>query len=164
MKLSSPAFAEGELIPSKYTCDGENVSPPLEWEGVPEQAKSLALITDTLMRLRVSSVIGCCFRFLCREKDSRKARGQEFRRRHPWQERVREGCLRRSVSTKRHASLLLPSVCARCTANLAIRGKSGQRTGFCDAPAHSHRGGVIGPVRSGIGAGIARRAFPRHIQ
>ena len=46
MKLSSPAFAEGELIPSKYTCDGENVSPPLEWEGVPEQAKSLALITD----------------------------------------------------------------------------------------------------------------------
>ena len=46
MKLSSPAFAEGELIPTKYTCDGENVSPPLEWEGVPEQAKSLALIVD----------------------------------------------------------------------------------------------------------------------
>ena len=46
MKLSSPAFAEGELIPSKYTCDGENVSPPLEWEDVPAQTKSLALIVD----------------------------------------------------------------------------------------------------------------------
>src|SRR3989442_981117 len=46
MKLSSPAFNEGGLIPSKFTCDGENVSLPLEWEDVPAQAKSLALIVD----------------------------------------------------------------------------------------------------------------------
>jgi len=46
MTLHSPAFKEGGLIPSKYTCDGENVSPPLEWEGVPETALSLALIVD----------------------------------------------------------------------------------------------------------------------
>jgi Raf kinase inhibitor-like YbhB/YbcL family protein len=46
MRLFSSAFRDGELIPPKYTCDGENVSPPLEWEGVPENAKSLALIMD----------------------------------------------------------------------------------------------------------------------
>jgi len=46
LKISSSAFAEGELIPKKYTCDGENVSPPLAWEGVPEGTKSLALVCD----------------------------------------------------------------------------------------------------------------------
>jgi Raf kinase inhibitor-like YbhB/YbcL family protein len=43
MKLTSSAFAEGEMIPAKYTCDGDNVSPPLKWEGVPEKARTLAL-------------------------------------------------------------------------------------------------------------------------
>ena len=46
MRLFTSAFREGGLIPTKYTCDGENVSPPLEWEGVPEGAQSLALIVD----------------------------------------------------------------------------------------------------------------------
>lgn len=46
MKLRSPAFADGEEIPSKYTCEGDDVSPPLEWTDVPVQAKSLALIVD----------------------------------------------------------------------------------------------------------------------
>jgi Raf kinase inhibitor-like YbhB/YbcL family protein len=46
LKVSSSAFEEGGLIPPKYTCDGENVSPPLEWENVPEGAKSIALISD----------------------------------------------------------------------------------------------------------------------
>lgn len=43
LKLASSAFADGEMIPLKYTCDGDNVSPPLKWEGVPEKAKTLAL-------------------------------------------------------------------------------------------------------------------------
>src|SRR5512135_2271949 len=43
-KLTSSAFAEGGAIPSKYTCDGKDVSPPLDWSGVPAGAKSLALI------------------------------------------------------------------------------------------------------------------------
>ena len=43
INLTSTAFANGALMPAKYTCDGENVSPPLNWEGVPEKAKSLAL-------------------------------------------------------------------------------------------------------------------------
>ncbi len=46
MKVRSPAFAHEELIPSKYTCDGENMSPPLVVEEVPEGAVSLVLVMD----------------------------------------------------------------------------------------------------------------------
>lgn len=46
LKLESPAFKNGEMIPQKYTCDGEDVSPPLRWSGVPENAKELVLIVD----------------------------------------------------------------------------------------------------------------------
>jgi Raf kinase inhibitor-like YbhB/YbcL family protein len=46
MTLSSPAFQHNGLIPSKYTCEGEDVSPPLAWEDVPNGAKSLVLIVD----------------------------------------------------------------------------------------------------------------------
>ena len=34
------------MIPKKHTCDGDDISPPLEWESVPENAKSIALISD----------------------------------------------------------------------------------------------------------------------
>jgi len=44
--LTSSVFAEGEFIPAKYTCDGEDVSPPLKWSNVPTGAKGLALICD----------------------------------------------------------------------------------------------------------------------
>lgn len=44
--LSSPAFAEGGMIPREYTCDGAGGSPPLEWSGVPDDARELALIVD----------------------------------------------------------------------------------------------------------------------
>lgn len=44
--LSSSAFKEGAVIPRKYTCDGSDFSPPLNWDNVPAQAKSLALIVD----------------------------------------------------------------------------------------------------------------------
>src|SRR2546430_2792208 len=46
LELRSAAFAEGGSIPSQYTCDGKNVSPPLSWSGIPPAAKSLALICD----------------------------------------------------------------------------------------------------------------------
>ena len=46
MKLTSPAFTEGGMIPAQYTCNGADISPPLAWEQVPEDAKSLALIVD----------------------------------------------------------------------------------------------------------------------
>lgn len=45
-KLTSNAFKEGETIPRQYTCDGVNVSPPLEWSGVPRTAKTIAIIAD----------------------------------------------------------------------------------------------------------------------
>lgn len=46
LHLTSVAFTEGKPIPSKYTCEGENASPPLKWNPVPEKTKSLALICD----------------------------------------------------------------------------------------------------------------------
>src|SRR5215468_1244061 len=46
MTLSSSAFQQNGHIPSKYTCEGEDVSQPLAWEGVPDDAKSLVLIVD----------------------------------------------------------------------------------------------------------------------
>ena len=46
IKMTSSAFEEAGLIPPEYTCDGEDISPPLKWESVPEGAKSIALICD----------------------------------------------------------------------------------------------------------------------
>ena len=46
MMLSSPAFNEGDKIPPRFTCQGEDISPQLDWEGVPQGTKSLALIMD----------------------------------------------------------------------------------------------------------------------
>lgn len=46
LKLSSSAFSPKGKIPAKYTCEGSDVSPSLEWSGVPPGAKSLALIVD----------------------------------------------------------------------------------------------------------------------
>lgn len=46
MKLSSPAFAHGSAIPQKYSCEGQDVSPPLAWSGLPAGTKSLALVVD----------------------------------------------------------------------------------------------------------------------
>lgn len=46
LSVSSPAFEEGGKIPVKYACDGENISPPLGWSGVPAGTNSLALIMD----------------------------------------------------------------------------------------------------------------------
>ena len=46
MKISSPSFENLSNIPHEYTCDGEDISPPLEFKGVPEETTSLALIVD----------------------------------------------------------------------------------------------------------------------
>ena len=46
IKITSSAFEDGGLIPAKYTCDGADVSPPLQWNKVPEGTKSIALICD----------------------------------------------------------------------------------------------------------------------
>jgi Raf kinase inhibitor-like YbhB/YbcL family protein len=46
MKINSPSFPQGGMIPEKFTCDGENVSPALDWSEIPAGTKSFALICD----------------------------------------------------------------------------------------------------------------------
>jgi Raf kinase inhibitor-like YbhB/YbcL family protein/uncharacterized protein (TIGR00297 family) len=46
MNISSPAFKDGDAIPRKFSCDGDNASPALSWSGIPGGARSLALIAD----------------------------------------------------------------------------------------------------------------------
>lgn len=46
IKLQSSAFTDGGMIPAKYTCDGQDISPPLAWADPPAGTKSFALIVD----------------------------------------------------------------------------------------------------------------------
>jgi hypothetical protein len=46
MRLTSCAFGNGATIPIEFTCDGEDISPPLEWSGAPAQARSYVLLCD----------------------------------------------------------------------------------------------------------------------
>jgi hypothetical protein len=46
LMITSTAFAANAAIPSLYTCDGKDISPPLAWSGVPAGTESLALIVD----------------------------------------------------------------------------------------------------------------------
>ena len=46
LKVSSAAFGPGQRIPVRYTCDGEDVSPPLRWQGAPTGTRSFALVVD----------------------------------------------------------------------------------------------------------------------
>lgn len=61
--LTSPAFSQGEPLPTRYSCDGRNVSPPLRWTAPPRGTRSLALaVTDpdapggTFVHWRVSGL------------------------------------------------------------------------------------------------------------
>jgi len=46
LSIQSKSFKHNEMIPVPYTCDGRNISPPLDWAGIPGKAKSLVLIVD----------------------------------------------------------------------------------------------------------------------
>ena len=46
LKVTSPAYAEGQAIPRQFTCDGEDRSPPLEFQGLPPGTKFLAWVLD----------------------------------------------------------------------------------------------------------------------
>ncbi len=46
IKLTSAAFKDGQSIPAPYTCDGVNISPPLEWSGLPKTTKTVAIVVD----------------------------------------------------------------------------------------------------------------------
>ena len=46
MQLQSSAFTNGERLPLRFSCDGEDISPPLEWSGVPDGTHSFAIFCD----------------------------------------------------------------------------------------------------------------------
>ena len=46
LKVTSSAFQQGGAIPSQYTCEGKDISPPLTWSGLPNNTKSVAMIVD----------------------------------------------------------------------------------------------------------------------
>ncbi|MFP4407359.1 MAG: YbhB/YbcL family Raf kinase inhibitor-like protein [Spirochaetaceae bacterium] len=46
MKLTSTAFSEGSAIPEQYSCDGQDISPPLHWQDVPAGTETFVLIAD----------------------------------------------------------------------------------------------------------------------
>jgi Raf kinase inhibitor-like YbhB/YbcL family protein len=46
IKITSSAFKDEGLIPARYTCDGDDISPPLQWDAVPQGTKSIAIISD----------------------------------------------------------------------------------------------------------------------
>jgi Raf kinase inhibitor-like YbhB/YbcL family protein len=46
LAITSTAFSQGGEIPARYTCEGEDVSPPLHWDGVEKNVRSLVLIVD----------------------------------------------------------------------------------------------------------------------
>jgi len=52
MEITSSQFKHNEVIPAKYTCEGEQVNPPLDLSGIPENTQSLALIVDDPDALR----------------------------------------------------------------------------------------------------------------
>lgn len=46
LRITSPAFEDGAYIPAKYTCDGENINPPLTIEQIPHSVQTLAIIME----------------------------------------------------------------------------------------------------------------------
>jgi len=46
MRLTSPAFDDGASIPPRHTCDGEDISPPLAWDDVPDGSAAFVLVVD----------------------------------------------------------------------------------------------------------------------
>lgn len=46
IKITSSAFQENQMIPEKYTCEGEDISPQLKWDSMPDGTKSIAVICD----------------------------------------------------------------------------------------------------------------------
>ncbi|MFW6323644.1 MAG: YbhB/YbcL family Raf kinase inhibitor-like protein, partial [Desulfovibrionales bacterium] len=46
MEITSAAFDQGQAIPKKYSCDGQDISPPLSWSEIPDGTQSLAFILE----------------------------------------------------------------------------------------------------------------------
>ena len=46
LRIKSPAFNDGDIMPDKYTCEGRDISPPLFWEDIPDNTASFAIICE----------------------------------------------------------------------------------------------------------------------
>jgi len=66
IKLSSPAFEDGGMIPGKYTCDGDDVSPHLNWENIPDGTQSIAIIMIQMPRVAPGGAGRSYQRIACR--------------------------------------------------------------------------------------------------
>ena len=58
MQLRSTAFADGSTIPARFTCDGEDLSPPLDWDNPPEGSRSFVRFATIRMLPPASGAIG----------------------------------------------------------------------------------------------------------
>jgi Raf kinase inhibitor-like YbhB/YbcL family protein len=115
MKLTSTAFKEGEAIPRGYTCDGANVSPPLEWTGVPKTAKTIAIIADdpdapagTWVHWVLYNLPGDGLGLIENTPQTETLNGGGVQ----GKERLRQDWLWRSVPAFRHTSLFFQVLCA----------------------------------------------------
>lgn len=100
LDISSSAFSAQGMIPAKYTCDGENVNPPLDIEHIPEEAKCLALIVDDPDAPVNTWGTLAGLEYTCNTSHKRK---QSTRNRRP--QRFSATALQRALPTFRHASL-----------------------------------------------------------
>ena len=72
MQLSSSVFSNGETIPRRFTCDGEDLSPPFQWREPPKGTRSFVLLCNDPMPRRALSIIGHFTTFQQTEPSSRK--------------------------------------------------------------------------------------------
>lgn len=101
--VTSSAFPDGQPIPARFSCDGDNVSPPLAWRGVPPAAQAVALVVDDPDVPRVPSFTGCCS---TSPRHHLAPRGLDTGRCHAGDQLGREGgSVLRTVSAQWHPSL-----------------------------------------------------------
>ena len=130
MTLTSRAFKQDGQIPSKYTCEGDDISPPLAWNGVPEGTKSLVLIIDDPdapdpKAPKLVWVHWVVYNIPPDVKASRKRKQSRPATRHRSRaKRLQKDWIRRAVPADRSAPLLPQTVCAGHHA----RSKEGDQT------------------------------------
>jgi hypothetical protein len=155
-KLSSTAFAPNGAIPSKFTCEGEDISPQLEWSGTPDGTRSLALIVDDPdapdpakpQRVYVHWVV-----YNISDSTTRIAENAGH-------ERLGKADVRWAMSANRQAPVLLQAlrVGLDTRAEEADEGRGGEG----DGGAHPRPGGVDGDVRKEKNLTARDASFRRH--
>ena len=117
LKVTSSAFESGQGIPVRFTCEGADSSPPLQWTGVPADAKSLALICDdpdAPVGTWVHWVLYDPTRFDGRDEREGAHIGNVAERSQTGGKRFQTGRLRRAMpATGKTASLLLQAIRTR---------------------------------------------------